>query len=486
MSATGIDIKRESPLDSGDSASLDLVQIKPAPKRQQWVPSRYNLRTTGEDGNYIVWNSYTGAISIFKPQQRQAIQALLSSGYTGEPKGIVKYLSDSGFLIPQGFNEYRQIQLGFGQTHYRQDIFELILLATEDCNFRCAYCYEDFARGTMRPSVREGIRKLIEKKAPRLRYLTIGWFGGEPLYGFKAMEDLGPFFVEIADQYSIRFFSHITTNGYLLTPDVAEKLLSWRVVNYQITLDGMREQHNNKRPARDGSGTFDTILANLRSLKQREDEFRVRIRVNYDRENYPYLEDLLLLLGKDFGGDHRFSVAFHSVGKWGGANDANLATCGVDEVKIAREGLRKSALEKGFEPPGTVRNFNSPGKNVCYAARPYNFTIGADGKLMKCTVLLDKKDHNIVGQLTPEGEMVMNVDNYALWVEPSFETDTTCQKCSLLPTCQGISCPLIRIQNNERPCATTPKSRIRTELLLAMETAKLRSREITLSADERK
>ncbi|HZG53197.1 MAG TPA: hypothetical protein VEZ40_13785 [Pyrinomonadaceae bacterium] len=31
-----------------------------------------------------------------------------------------------------------------------------------------------------------------------MRQLTVGWFGGEPLYGFEAMEDLAPFFIEIA------------------------------------------------------------------------------------------------------------------------------------------------------------------------------------------------------------------------------------------------------------------------------------------------
>jgi len=482
MSATKPDIKSESPFDSLEAAPLDLVNIKPLAKNLQWVPSKYNLRTTGDDGNYILWNSYSGAISVFNSQQREGIQALLKEGYTGEPKGVVKYLSDRGFLVPKGTNEYRRVQLGFGQTHYRQDILELILLASEDCNFRCTYCYEDFARGTMLPAVREGVKKLVEKRAPRLRQLTVGWFGGEPLYGFKAMEDLGPFFTEIAEKNSIGYFSHITTNGYLLTPDVAEKLLAWRVVNYQITIDGMREQHDKKRPARDGSGTFDTIISNLIELKKRTETFRVRIRVNYDRENHPYLEELLLLLEKEFVDDQRFAVAFHGVGRWGGPNDKDLEVCGKDEVQQVKERLRKSAKDKGFAPAGTLRDMNSLGKNVCYAARPYNFIVGADGKLMKCTIALDKQDHNIVGHLTPNGDMILNPDNYALWVEPAFETDTGCQKCAILPTCQGISCPLIRIEHNKSPCAATPKANIRNELLLTMETAQRKSQEIWVNS----
>ena len=194
MPTTEVDVKKVSPLDSLEVVPLDLVQIQAAAKLQ-WAPSRYNLRTTADDGRYIVWNSYTGAISIFNPQQRQAIQSLLRGGYEGEARGVIKYLTDRGFLVPKGANEYRQIQLGFGQMHYRNDVLDLILLASEDCNFRCTYCYEDFKRGTMLPSVREGIKRFVEKRAPQLQNLTIGWFGGEPLYGFQAMEDLGPFFI---------------------------------------------------------------------------------------------------------------------------------------------------------------------------------------------------------------------------------------------------------------------------------------------------
>ncbi len=483
MSTSGIDVKRVSPLDLLEPAPTNLVQIKPLTSKLQWEASRYNLRTTAADGSYVLWNSYTGAICVIKPQQREGVQVLLKQGYTGEPKGVVKYLSDNGFLVPKGTNEYRKLQLAFGQQHYRQDVLELILLASEDCNFRCTYCYEDFARGTMLPSVREGIKKMVERKAPHLRQLTIGWFGGEPLYGFSAMEDLGPYFVEIAEKYSLGYLSHITTNAYLLTPDVAEKLLAWKVLNYQITIDGMREQHDHNRPARDGSGTFDQIISNLIELKKRAEPYRVRIRVNYDKENHPYIEELLLLLQKEFGGDDRFTVAFHSIGRWGGPNDQHLEVCGVDEAKMVKDHLRQSAKEKGFQPAGTLREMNSVGSNVCYAARPYNFIVGADGKLMKCTIVLDKENNNIVGQLTPDGDMIMNADNMALWVEPAFANDTGCQKCSILPTCQGISCPLIRIEHNKSPCAATPKNNVRNELLLAMETAKVKSREVMVNFD---
>jgi hypothetical protein len=62
------------------------------------------------------------------------------------------------------------------------------------------------------------------------------------------------------------------------------------------------------------------------------------------------------------------------------------------------------------------------GKQVCYAARPYNFVIGADGQLMKCTVVLGKEDFNIVGRLSDDGNLLLDVDKMVLWIEPAGMT----------------------------------------------------------------
>ena len=62
-------------------ATPRLVQIR-LPVRQEWVPSRYNARTVHPDGRLILWNTYTGAISVFTPEQRAPIDIALSSNNT--------------------------------------------------------------------------------------------------------------------------------------------------------------------------------------------------------------------------------------------------------------------------------------------------------------------------------------------------------------------------------------------------------------------
>lgn len=452
-----VDILKKSPLDIQETPQSNLVQITPL-KSTAWVRSRFTAKATTEDGEIILWNTYTGAVNVFPPEHKLAIEKLLTNkGFSGELAGIAKYFHKRGYIIARGTDEYRRVRLLFGQEQFRQDILELILLASEDCNFRCVYCYEDFSRGTMLPSVRESIKKLVHKKVSQLSQLKISWFGGEPLYGFEAIEDLAPFFLEMAEKYSLDYGSHMTTNAYLLTPDIAEKLLAWRILDYQITIDGDHKHHDKKRPTREGQPTFDRIFSNLRFLKKRREDFGITIRINYDQENYPDLEEFILTLKQEFGGDARFKVAFHPVGRWGGPNDADLAICGLKETSHLNTKFQRLASEKGLNVAGTLEDATNPGSHVCYAARPYNFIVGAHGQLMKCTIALDKQDYNLVGNLSPDGDLLLDTDKYALWVEPAFESDTTCQKCHLVPTCQGIHCPLIRFEDHVQPCPSTKR-----------------------------
>ncbi len=440
---------RESPLDNiSQGCSLDKPRQDGAVR---WVPSRFTARSISPNGELILWNSYSGSINLFPAAQKEGILKIVSrEGIISELKGIVKYLHERGFLVREGTDEFRRVQLAFGRQQYRTDILELILLASEDCNFRCIYCYEDFARGTMQPQVRVAIKRFVEKRAPELKSLGISWFGGEPLYGFKAIEELAPFFTDISEQYGLKFATHMTTNGYLLTSEVADQLLSWRIRDFQITLDGAPDQHDCRRKGRDGSRTFTTIFANLKSLQQRKDPFHVVLRINYDRETVLKLESFMEVLQAAFSGDSRFALAFHAVSKLGGPNDDGLAVCGLEDLRKAST-LPMQALQKNLTV-STIAENAGVGAQVCYAARPYNFIVGASGKVMKCTVALDKQDYNVVGQLSHDGELIVDQDKLALWVEPAFERDHGCKKCQLLATCQGMLCPWVRIEEGKRPC----------------------------------
>jgi uncharacterized protein len=441
-----------------------LLQLGYKP-RERWVPSRFNARTVGDDGRLILWNTLSGAVCIFEPHDRErVIERLSHKGIAAPLDQPSEYLAKRGYLVRASVDELVQFRYWYGQQQWRTDALELILLASEDCNFRCVYCYEKFKNGTMEPSVRQGVQALTLKRAPHLNALVVSWFGGEPLYGWEAVEELSPFFKDVAQRHGIMHHQAMTTNAYLLTEERATKLLDWGCDRFQITIDGLPEEHDCKRVGRDGSPTYHVILDNLRSLKARgKASFDVSIRVNFDQENFPRLGAFMEAISEDFGGDRRFQMRFRAIGKWGGANDANLATCGIGEQRTVLKELSAKAAELGLGQERGITGSASLGQGVCYAARPYSFIVGATGKLMKCTIALDEMEENIVGQLDPDGGLNLKHEHMTKWVGAHYETDPLCPHCYLLPNCQGATCPLTRITHNQRTCSST-KSELKSEM----------------------
>lgn len=477
MSASPLDRAPHPP--AGDGPAL--VQLRGRP-RARLVPSRFNARTVGDDGRLILWNTFTGAVSVFKPRDRARVVAALARTGVREPLDRMgEYLSRRGFLVREGAGEMDQFRYHFARRHWRQDALQLILLASEDCNFRCVYCYEKFRHGTMRPEVREGVRRLVEARAPRLSQLGISWFGGEPLYGWEAVEELAPFFAETARRHGLSFSHQMTTNAYLLTEERATRLLEWGCASYQVTVDGLAAEHDCKRVGRDGSPTWQVVMDNLRSMRDRSAQFQVAVRVNFDHGNLPGLAPFIEALSEDFGGDPRFVLRFRPVGRWGGENDDRLAVCGRDDRRGALDGLRQQALEADLRVEGGIRELAGMGSQVCYAARPFNFVVGATGKLMKCTVALDDLEENVVGRILPDGRLDLVDERMARWVAPHFESDAQCRSCYVLPGCQGAACPLTRVESGTRTCCEV-RGELKREMRFTLEEADRRPASVPVAA----
>lgn len=424
-------------------------------------PSQFNARTVAEDGTLLLFNSFSGAFSGLPARSRAQAELLLQrKGCAIEQTGLAKYMFDRGFLVPETTNELHKLRSLHGFQHYRADRMELILLSSEECNFRCVYCYETFSRGTMEPWVRQAVVAMTERRIKYLRCLNVTYFGGEPLLGMEAIRDISPRLQQLAKENGVEFASHMTTNGYLLTKDVLSELLSYDCRDYQITIDGSPSDHDCKRGLKEGGPSFQTIYDNLKDARELSEQFLITIRINFDRDNLPRLHSFFELLKNDFAGDSRFEIRFRPVGKWGGANDEQLNIYPIEAASSkeitghsARLDLVKTASMMGLRSEAQLPWIQAQsGRGICYAARPHNLIIGADGKIMKCTVALDQKDFNIVGYLKEDGFPDIDYEKFSKWVVSAFEDDDTCKKCFFLPTCQGISCPKPRIAGEKRPC----------------------------------
>lgn len=418
--------------------------------------SRYTVTTKTENGSILLYNSLSGAVASVGKEKANLIKDALKLGVS-EESSIGKQLLKGGFVVQKNEDETKKVNSLYFNRYRNTKNLHLILMSTEQCNFRCIYCYEHFKREEMPLEIQNGVFNYVSKIIDSLDSISVEWFGGEPLLASEVVLNLGERLYKLALSKNKLYSATVTTNGYFLTPDLVKKLLEIGISHYTVTLDGVSNQHDKRRILRDGSPTFHTIINNLESLKNTDWNFRVKFRNNYDPESLSQLDDFLKFLKKEFGNDKRFAdVNMRPIGKWGGPEDDSLVVCDKAEGISERWEVLRKAMHYGF-PENDLKYYIQPGKYVCYASDPMSFAIGSDGKIMKCTLELDSHDRNVVGQVKEDGYWDIDFEKLATWVMGDGHADEVCKSCYFAPACQGAACAKARFDTGIRPCPSEKK-----------------------------
>jgi uncharacterized protein len=310
---------------------------------------------------------------------------------------------------------------------FSNDLLHLIVLPTEQCNFRCVYCYEDFSVGVMKPAVVTGLKRLLAQRMPTLRQLHIAWFGGEPLTALSVIEEIARSVQERREQaQGLAYSSEMTTNAYRLDLATAERLYELGVDHYQVTLDGPEELHDQTRVQRNGRGSFQRIWTNLLSIRSSSLPVTVCLRVHLTPANLPVMADFLRRIRQEFLTDRRFTVLLKAVGRWGGPRDDTLDVLTGPEKTRAIEGLKEKALADVAE-----ESFYQGG-DICYASRVNSLVIRASGDVGKCTVALSDPA-NSIGRLLEDGTLELRNEALRPWLRGWMGgTDSRALGCPLI------------------------------------------------------
>lgn len=299
----------------------------------------------------------------------------------------------------------------------------LMVLPTEDCNFRCQYCYEDHVPGRMAPAVVEGIKKLIDRRLGDLKGLGLSWFGGEPLLARQIVFELCEFVQQRCRQHGVeRLPGEMVTNGYLLTPSVMARLAAADQRYFHISLDGLGATHDELRPLASGRGTFDRIWRNLVDLRAGNLDFVITLRVHYGMADHAATEALCGRINETFAGDVRFRVLLQRIANLGGANADQLKPIPVVEAR------QRGRQLTGLMPAIDVANVDTAEDGICYAAQPNHLLIRPDGRVAKCAVNL-RDERNTVGQLDGDGRLRIDRSRLQPWLRGFDNLDAEMLTC---------------------------------------------------------
>ena len=384
---------------------------------------------------------------------------LLKSCEIDNPNRIEQTLIDEGFLIPEDMDENAEIEK-LQMDYIYNNKLQLVVHVTKDCNFRCKYCFIDFEHQKMTLIVQNQIIDYIRKNINKYSGIYISWFGGEPLMGMDIIFNISEKVINICKKAKKTYVAGITTNGYLLTPETIEKLISLKVYSYCITLDGLKNSHDNQRILADGSPTFQRIVDNLRYIKNKV-KFRylsICIRTNFTRTTLDELDDFLCFFKTEFGDDHRFVPLFKLASDWGGDRINEIRQELLDPTAV--EIIYNRVLKQ--ETPLLLNNITSLylGGMTCNAVRKNKYTISTDGIIAKCdTVSEDTK----IGYIDSMG-WHFDQNKEAQWLFAYRYKGDDCDFCPFRCMCFQGACPKKKVLCQQKH--TCPKPIFIKQLLL--------------------
>ena len=412
-----------------------------------------------KDGIYLLHNTLVNSVVRINAESRQKFIDTIESGksFSLDPNDNFHLtLQALNMIVDESEDEVASLNSQFFMFEHSSEL-HIMLIVTRRCNFRCAYCYEKYIDSDMRPDIFEKTKKYILCQIERNKYknIYISFFGGEPTLMAR---EINLFMEQLLNEnnklpYPANIKAVITTNGYLLTPKLIDEFIKNHIVRYQITVDGLEDDHNSSRYLTDGTGTWKTIIKNLSYFNQIQDSsVSVLLRSNISPQLYSHVHDWLKFILDNFSGP-RFRIHFEAAKDFGHMNDKNFALIS-NEVDVIEEIIDKS---KKWKLPLELVGFRTkPFSMICYAARQSSYIIDYNGEIKKCTSTSLDEPYNCIGSISETGIKV-NWKKAAQWT--SYKLHPRCESCIILPLCYQRKCPFAK--NSFENCALLKRSYIK-------------------------
>lgn len=416
-------------------------------------PSQYNFYVNDKNGNMIIYNfleGHSGMVRISSGDVETFKRVFLDESICFENDDIryqsaSKQLLSLGVLVHDDIDEYARYE----ERHYCEaynNRLHLTILPTGLCMFRCPYCYEagqDFYRNRMTKEKQDALVKYVQRAIVNQTSLEIGWYGGEPLLELNTIKYLSELFIKICAARHIPYVAEMTTNAYLLRPEVFDQLYKLRVYTYMITLDGLKEQHDMIRHTSDGTGSFDTIIRNLLYIRDNPKyKFaNIIVRINVSKEVYERLDKVVEFVANEFSGDRRFSITFAAVVQYTDKIDFQKY---VDPMEMHRRLFDNTTyMEKVLDDRD--KSLQLFPEKKCLAAKKNAYVIMPNLDVRKCYSFLEQ-ENNKLGCINENGELMLDEIKHKRWYLANRYVQRVpekCKKCFYLPCCRLISpgCP---------------------------------------------
>ena len=409
--------------------------------------SKYNIYLN-ENSHLYVFNQLSGALTEIDEELFDCLKNNKIED-ANAPEEVLDEMRRSHFICDNNLKEELIVLSANKIFRFNNSVARVTILPTLNCNFKCWYCYESHIESKM---TEEGLRSVIEFCRNLIQSHTVtcfhlDWFGGEPLLFFdEIMYPISKEIKRMCEEQEIEFSHSITTNGYLVSESMIEKMDEISLTSFQITLDGSEFYHNKTRCSIDDKQTYQTIVKNITSICRNIRNVNMSVRINYTPKSIYSIDEIAY----DFPNDVRSKISIQPQLVWQFKDTIN-------EINNLIKEKMETFIKAGYK---TTNVFVSHLHNCCYVENMKQYVINYDLSVYKCTArnFVDKEFS--IGEISKDGRLIVN-SNYYNYFNSSYMENPTCMECEYLPSCCGM-CIQKKLEHQLPKC---PKEGVKESLL---------------------
>ncbi|MEE3485374.1 MAG: radical SAM protein [Bacteroidales bacterium] len=406
--------------------------------------SRYNSIIKVDDNHYILYSALSDQFIILKRSAYRDISENDANTLAKHNYVLYNQLLSAKGIVDDLCDEKQMVLEKIRDIDNNDSVYHLHINPTVDCNFRCWYCYEEHVKGSkMTLDVLHSVKKLMTNVVTtqlNLRTFNLSFFGGEPLMYFTVIaKPLIEHIYSLCMHRGIRVNLHFTSNGFLLNNAMIDFLRDKNAC-FQITLDGGKDTHDSTRFTKNGLGSYDVIINNIKRLIKAN--LYVILRINYTSTNIFNVSSIL----KDLNVIERqyknnISVDFQKVWQDNEAerNDTVIKCLNKNIKLFSSEGFRVSSHK-------ILDSVN----DSCYGDKRYHALVNYNGDVFNCTAR-DFTTQNRAGYLSSNGTIVWENNSLENRLALKF-SKSICHSCRIAPLCGGGCCQRALESKNGELC----------------------------------
>lgn len=221
-----------------------------------------------KEGSFYLYNYVLGLVMEVNKEFYIALCEYINCGkIRPEFTDIFTVLFDAGIIMSEDLSIKETVDTAY-----------LSFAPVYNCNFRCKYCFGDHGNKyseTEKLFTKETLHDMLDyffknAYANFDKYRIDFVSGGEPLLGFNIIKDAVTYVESFRRETNKSVIMWLCTNGSMLNPEIC-RYLSDHNIQIGISIDGVKEKHDRNRIDINGKGTYDTIVSNIKRIKQNKD-----------------------------------------------------------------------------------------------------------------------------------------------------------------------------------------------------------------------